>query len=153
MIRKNIYQILTLFSSIISIGSVDAYANVVTSGEWQYDGTKVVKYLGNDVSVTVPSSINVQSISSIGEFAFKDSPNTLNITLSEGITTLENYSLIGLNRLRTLTLPNSLKTVGNAVQNTMPLENIYIHSLDAWLRIDYTGMSGLAHNTNFKFVK
>lgn len=149
----NQYNILMTMILALGMVSIPMHGEVATSGDWQYDGTKIVKYLGNEVSVTVPSSINGQAIASIGEFAFKDSPNTLNITLSEGITTLDDYSLIGLNRLRTLTLPNSLKMVGNAVQNTMPIDNIYVHSLDAWLDIDYTGMSGLAQNTKLYIIE
>lgn len=152
MIRRFIYQSLTLACSVIAIGVAPAQADVVTSGSWQYDGSKIVKYLGNDITVTVPSSLDGQSITSIGGFIFEDCPNTLNIKLEEGINTLDDYSLIGINRIRSLTLPKSLKYVGNATRNTMTIENIYIYSLESWLDIDYTGMHSLANNSNLYII-
>ena len=148
MINKSI-----LGAAMIMFSSATLCAETVTSGEWQYDGATIVKYLGNEISVTVPPSIDGQVITSVGEFAFMESPNVINITLSEGITTLEDYSLMGINRLRSLTIPKSLKTVGSATRNTTIIDNIYIYSLDAWLGIDYTGMSVLANATNLYIIK
>ena len=64
MIRRFIYQSLTLACSVIAIGVAPAQADVVTSGSWQYDGSKIVKHLGDDITVTVPSSLDGQSITS-----------------------------------------------------------------------------------------
>lgn len=152
---KTYYQKIVIKSLVLALGAyaVPSYAEVVTSGEWQYDGNTIVKYLGNDASVTIPATLDGNAITNLGEFAFMDSPNTLNITLSEGITTLDNYSLIGLNRLRSLDIPTSLQTVNSAKPNTMIIENIYIHSLEAWLGIDYTGQSVLANGTNLYLIK
>lgn len=139
--------------AMIAFSGATLCAETVTSGEWQYDGATIVKYLGNETSVTVPSSIDGQAITSIGEFAFMESPNVLNITFSEGITSLDDYSLMGINRLHSLTLPKSLKTVGTATRNTTIIDNIYVYSLDGWLGIDYTGMSVLANSSNLYIIK
>ncbi len=148
MNRKSI-----LGAAMIAFSGVTLCAETVTSGEWQYDGATILKYLGDEISVTVPSSIDSQEITSVGEFAFMESPDVINITLSEGITTLEDYSLMGINRLRSLTIPNSLKTVGTATRNTTIIDNIYIYSLDSWLGISYTGITVLANASNLYIIK
>lgn len=142
-----------LVAAMIAFSGATLCAETITSGEWQYDGATIVKYLGNETSVTVPASIDGQAITSVGEFAFMESPNVLNITLSEGITTLEDYSLMGINRLRSLTLPKSLKTVGTATRNTTIVDNIYVFSLDSWLGIEYTGITVLANASNLYIIK
>ena len=148
MNRKSI-----LGAAMIAFSGATLCAETITSGEWQYDGATIVKYLGNETSVTVPASIDGQAITSVGEFAFMDSPNVINIALSEGIASLDDYSLMGINRLHSLTLPKSLNNVGSATRNTTIIDNIYVYSLDAWLGIEYTGITVLANASNLYIIK
>lgn len=141
--------------SVVLLGlllqAIPAYAEVVTCGQWQYDGSTIVKYLGVDASVTVPSAIDGNQITHVGEKTFFDNPNTLNITLSEGITTLDENALMGIRHLRSLTIPNSLTTVNN--QYPLVVDNIYIHSLKSWLGIDYAPHSSLGNKSNLYIIK
>lgn len=140
--------------SVVLLGlllqAVPAYAEVVTCGQWQYDGSTIVKYLGDDASVTVPSTIDGNKITHVGEKTFFDNPNTLNITLSEGISTLDENALQGIRHLRSLNIPKTLTTVKD--QSQLTIDNIYAHSLESWLGIDYVGTHGLGNNSNLYII-
>ena len=132
------------------VGCHPAYAEVVTSGLWQYEGNTIVKYLGNETSVTVPSTLDDNAMTNLGEAAFSENPNMLNITLSEGITTLDGYALQGIQHLRSLNIPKTLTTVN--IQSPLVIENIYAHSLESWLGIDYIETHGLGNNSNLYII-
>lgn len=149
---KTYYKKIFLKSLVFAMGAfaVPAYADVVTSGEWQYDGNTIVKYLGKDASVTVPAILDGNAMTNLGESVFSDNPNMLNITLSEGITTLDEYALQGIRHLRSLNIPKTLAIVN--AQSQLTIDNIYAHSLESWLGIDYVGTQGLGNNSNLYII-
>lgn len=150
---KTYYHNIFLSTVVLALGAiaVPSYADVVTSGDWQYDGNTIVKYLGKDASVTVPATLDGNAITNLGAEAFSENPNVLNITLSEGITTLDEYALHGIRHLRSINIPKTLSTVNAQAQLT--IDNIYAHSLESWVAIDYVETQGLGNNSNLYIIK
>ncbi len=86
-------------------------ADVIISGGFKYlissGEAKLVKYTGNDTEVVVPASIEGYPVTTIGISAFKNA-SFEKLTLSEGITTLEQESIFMCESLKEINLPASL---------------------------------------------
>ncbi|MDE6294083.1 MAG: leucine-rich repeat domain-containing protein, partial [Clostridiales bacterium] len=78
---------------------------------------------GSIISIEIPASVT-----SFGSFAFTDMPNLEQVTLKEGLTTLGDNGSLFLNcaKLKNVTLPSSLRTIGNDAFSYTGIESIVI---------------------------
>ncbi len=132
----NFKSISLLIFTIIS--SVVFQIEAKIAGDWEYDDNTIIKYLGNARSVTVPSLIDGEAVTILGEYAFASAPDVADVTISEGIEELADDCLSGIRDLQSLTLPSTVKRV-YAVYGGLPIPVINSPSLTAWLSIDVKG--------------
>lgn len=132
----NFKSISLLIFTIIS--SVVFQIEAKIAGDWEYDDNTIIKYLGNAGSVTVPSLIDGETVTILGEYAFASAPDVADVTISEGIEELADDCLSGIRDLQSLTLPSTVKRV-YAVYGGLPIPVIHSPSLAAWLSIDVKG--------------
>lgn len=132
----NFKSISLLIFTIIS--SVVFQIEAKIAGDWEYDDNTIIKYLGNARSVTVPSLIDGEAVTILGEYAFASAPDVADVTISEGIEELADDCLSGIRDLQSLTLPSTVKRV-YAVYGGLPIPVIHSPSLAAWLSIDVKG--------------
>lgn len=132
----NFKSISLLIFTIIS--SVVFQIEAKIAGDWEYDDNTIIKYLGNARSVTVPSLIDGEAVTILGEYAFASTPDVADVTISEGIEELADDCLSGIRDLQSLTLPSTVKRV-YAVYGGLPIPVIHSPSLAAWLNIDVNG--------------
>jgi len=90
--------------------NISVYANAYNSG-MTFDGSAVTGYTGELDSVTIPTRFGGNSITEIGEGAFRNSKIT-SVTIPEGITSINDSAFYGCKALTSLKLPKSILTIG-----------------------------------------
>ena len=82
--------------------------------------TKTIRgYIGTNSEIIIPSEINGSKICAIEESAFKDNINLKKVTISDGITTIENKAFSGCTSLETIVKPKTItKIAEDAFTNT-----------------------------------
>lgn len=111
-----------------SVFTIDGITYSVTSEE---DHTVAVTgYTGMTESVTIPSVVvngDTYHVTSIGSRAFINSQVIIEITLPEGIVSIEGYAFAGCYLLKKASLPDGLISVGyNAFSGCASLKTISI---------------------------
>lgn len=110
-------MVATLFTGIFSVAAADNETKV--SGKYEYtlinDGkdVKIVKYLGNETHVIIPSRIEGKNVRVIGENAFVGASRMKTVYFARTINTIENSAFRGCGRLEWLTIPGCIKTIGD----------------------------------------
>ena len=79
--------------------------------EWNVNGDTVIQYLGNKTNIVIPTYFKGTKITNIG-CGIIYSKNIKNVKIPEGITSIEEGAFAGTNIEGTLTLPNSIITIG-----------------------------------------
>ncbi|MBQ2944392.1 MAG: leucine-rich repeat protein [Ruminococcus sp.] len=78
-----------------------------------------------ETSITVPSSINGYTVTSIGESAFEYCGKLKGITIPEGVTEIKNNAFYYCYAIESVTLPTTLVSIGdNAFLNCKSIESI-----------------------------
>ena len=90
----------------------------IVSGDYSYvelgDGTiEITGYSGTETEVTVPTTIDEKTVTSIGDFAFSN-PNLTKVTLPSTITNIGNNAFRQCEKLESINLPEGLLTIGDS---------------------------------------
>ena len=122
-------------------------AGAQTADGWSYetksDGTLTITgYSGTEKKVTVPATIGGKSVSEIGYAAFASNSVLEEMTVSEGIQTV-NDDVFTMSSLKKLWLPASLNTFRPSA-NMDKLEGIYVDSASQF----YKDVDGVLYNKN-----
>ena len=76
-------------------------------------GETVTKYTGSDPKVVIPSKIEGEKITAIGDFAFAEDKNVLEVSVPEGVETIGAQAFSN-SRVRSIGLPaSSLRRIGD----------------------------------------
>lgn len=82
---------------------------------------RITKFIGFDENeIVIPNQLDGKSVSVIGENAFAKCTGIQKVIISEGITTIENGAFSGCESLKKVTLPTSLKWLGNKPKMSTP---------------------------------
>jgi len=82
----------------------------MTSGNFLYIGSNITRYTGSGGAVTIPSTINGTPVTSIEREAFNEKRLT-SVTIPNSIKTIGNFAFSG-NQLTSVNIPNSVITIG-----------------------------------------
>ncbi|MBQ0046541.1 MAG: leucine-rich repeat domain-containing protein [Prevotellaceae bacterium] len=92
-------------------------------------------------SITIP-----ESVTSIGDEAFKKCSGLTSITIPESVTSIGSYAFSGCSRLTSITIPNSVTSIGNeAFSGCSNINNIYV---DAEVPLGGMSSTGLSTGIN-----
>lgn len=93
--------------------ALDDLGDYVTDGMFvvTHEG-ELVDYLGHGKEVTIPVSANSQAITTIGSYALKAHTDVTYLNIEAQITELADYVFQGFNALLSITMPDSVKTIG-----------------------------------------
>ncbi len=87
----------------------------------------ILKYLREELSVTVPAEIEGYPVTAIADYAFEGCWSIESITIPEGVTTIGDYAFYLCSALRDVSLPSTLTAIGNyAFCNCGALESVTI---------------------------
>jgi len=107
-----------LVLSALILASVFQTAKAEQSGEWTYsvenNQATITGYAGAGGAVTIPSSINGISVTSIGQGALSGNYSITSITFPNSVTSIGNYALYNCPNLASVTIPNSVTSIGHS---------------------------------------
>ena len=88
-----------------------------TFGDWQYSVTNgqaaITGYTGSGGAVTIPSSVNGVSVTSIGQNAFFNRTNLTSVTIPDSVTSI-GLNAFRQNSLTSITIGNSVTSIGGS---------------------------------------
>ena len=107
-----------------------AYAQQATnfSVELNADSTGIIitKYTGNAVNVIVPTTLEGLPVTGIGKGAFKDNMTINKVSIYKGVTEIRDEAFQGCRNLNSITLPDTLKKIGERAFDSTGLLSISI---------------------------
>ena len=74
----------------------------------------IIKYAGNEKSVSVPDRIEGKPVVSIGKMAFAENETIESVNLPNGIEEIEEQAFLGCKRLKRISLPESIEDIEEA---------------------------------------
>lgn len=123
-------------------------------------GVTLVKYNGDDPYLIIPSTIEGKAVTKIANGAFSGLPYTsssvsapYDIVLPDTLTTIEDnaFSSVGI---RTMTIPDSVTTFGNAFTDCLNLEELVIGSgVSKWPERFNTNLKSLVISDANEYLK
>lgn len=120
MMKKSLLCI--LLAAILMFSVLPMTASAATSGEYEYavldDGTaKIIGYTGDGGSVSIPSTLDGYSVTSIGEEAFWDCSNLTEVSIPGSVTSIDHYAFFSCSTLKNIKVdsdnPNYCSIDGN----------------------------------------
>lgn len=93
-----------------------------------YNGTlSIAKYKGTSSKIIIPSEINGEKITKIGEKLFEHCEGLLSVIISEGISEIGDYAFRGCENLKSISFPKKMKEIGsNVFENCQSLETVIL---------------------------
>lgn len=109
----------------------------------------ITRYTGSGGAVSIPSTINSQLVSSIGEYAFYDCTNLTGVTIPNSVTSIGPWAFGWCNSLSSVSIPNSVTYVGEgAFEGCSSLSGVTIpHSLTSILEFTFASCTNLRYVT------
>ncbi|MFI3250993.1 MAG: leucine-rich repeat protein [Eubacteriales bacterium] len=104
---------LILVFAIVSIMTTSAFAASPES-DFQFSNGTITKYVGAGGVVQVPSTINGQAVTAIGDEAFYGCLTLTHLVISDGITTIGDSAFALCLSLTNTILNDSITTIGNS---------------------------------------
>ncbi|MHC1682971.1 MAG: leucine-rich repeat protein [Clostridiaceae bacterium] len=113
--------IVVLISLFLSLNVVPVAATTTTGTDangftWQSDDGvtySVTGYNGSNTSITIPSSIDGHTVTSIGSNAFKDKPLT-SVTIPNTVTSIGGFAFYYCSSLVSISIPDSVTSIGDS---------------------------------------
>lgn len=108
------------FSDSVGITASAKEGAVIETKDMQYvelaDGTlKVIEYIGEGGAVTIPQTVGGQTVTSIGDYAFRNGKNYFKVTsvqMPDTITSIGERAFYMCSKIEKINIPKSLKSIG-----------------------------------------
>lgn len=114
------------FSGSLGLNSITIPDSVISIGYSAFGNCTALK------SVTLGSSV-----ATIGAQAFSNCEKLNSITIPDSVTSICDYAFSGCGSLKTITFGNGVKSIGVNAFFDVPIANVYITDLAAWMKIDF----------------
>ncbi len=109
-IVRNVIAILLCVTGMVLLVLPSMAANAVTTrGDFEMDGTTLVKYTGNQADLTLPDSIVT-----IGKDAFSENLSLRNVVIPDSVRTIDYAAFENCANLQTVFIPESVRTLGSS---------------------------------------
>ena len=145
-------KVISLLLSVVMLLSITAglnlTANAETSGDFEYaildDGTaEIIGYTGSATDLTIPSTLDGYTVTSIGDWAFYWCTSLIGVTIPDSVTNIGDYAFYKCTNLTNVTIPNSVTSIGeSAVSYCISLTEINVDSEN----INYSSQDGALYN-------
>jgi len=109
--------------TVDSTESVSGYKYTLIDG-----GAEITGYIGDDVHLVIPASVDGHRVLSVANSAFEDT-DLVSVILSDGIENVGWFAFNGCVKLDSITVPSSVKQIGYyAFGHTGSSVTVYCHS-------------------------
>ena len=116
---KKLCVLLVILSLLLTVGVALADTEYEADG-WRYSvndaqtEATILAYLGSDSAVTIPDTLGDVPVTVIGQEAFKDNTSVTKVTFAKkgNLTTIGEAAFAGCTALKSISLPDSLTTLG-----------------------------------------
>ena len=123
---KKIIRFLSVLLAIMMVVTTLPITSFATeNSDWEYvvvseedKMAKLTKYLGSESDVVTPTEIDGYSVVSIGNRAFDENDNIINVIISEGVTTLDTNVFYQCENIRYVSFPDGLETIPSSTFST-----------------------------------
>ena len=132
--KKSISLVVSVLMLVSMLSGMSITAIAETSGDYEYtvltDGTaEITKYTGTAADLTIPSTLNDITVTSIGRQAFESCGSLTNVVIPDTVTNIGYYSFGYCDNLATISIPASVENINKTSFNQS--ENITNISVDA----------------------
>ena len=114
--------LVSLLTMVIALSCEPIYGLEVQAAERENfafsvfeDGVKITRYRGSDCDVEIPSQINGNKVTRIGQMAFNGCSGLKSITIPNSITSIEMLAFRGCSSLTSITIPSSVTHIENSI--------------------------------------
>lgn len=153
--------LLIAFSSLTPVYAVEE--TKIIDGDFEFslneskDGLILIRYAGEDATVTVPASAEDLPVVEVGDNAFYYKMNVIEITLPEGLTSIGQNAFIMCTALQKITIPDSVRSIGIACfLNCSSLTEVYmsagLEKLDDYAFLSCTALEEITFGTELKHI-
>lgn len=106
---KRRFGVLLIIAALIIMQLPVSEADAATSAsDFKIQGSKLIKYRGDEVHVTIPNTVET-----IGEGAFEENDKIKSVVVPNSVTEIERYAFWGCDNLDTVTLGSGIKEIGS----------------------------------------
>ena len=139
--------------------SLSAQAAATEDGQFEYSvesgQVTITKYKGDGENVTIPSAIDGQPVTVIGEYAFFECISLTSVTIPASVKTISEYSFYNCTSLTSVTIPNGVMSIGWAAFSdctSLPSVTIpaSVTSIDQWAFANCTSMTSIQVDSSNK---
>lgn len=94
-------------------------ADIISCGDYQYrinndETVTITKYTGVGGEVVIPDTIDEKSVTSIGNYAFRNCTDLTSITIPDSVTLIGDSAFYRCTGLTSVTISNSVKSIGGS---------------------------------------
>ena len=107
IVRRVIAVLLAVTGIIIAVIPAGYVEATSTHGDYEYDGSTLVKYRGSEADLTIPNWI-----SKVGKDAFAGNTSLRKINLPDSVKTIDYQAFEGCSNLQEAVIPKSVRTIG-----------------------------------------
>ena len=94
-------------------------------------GVTIESYSGGEESVSIPETINGDTVTAIGASAFKDNTQLVSVTIPDTVTSIGASAFSGCTALTSVTVPDTVTSIGiSAFEGCFSLESIELPGCD-----------------------
>ena len=109
--KKTIFIISIIFLSAAAAFAQTARFDVALTPD--SSGVIITGFTGNASAVTIPANLEGLPVKGIGKGAFSNKTGIRSVTVPRGVTIIESEAFLGSRALTSVTLPDTLKTIGD----------------------------------------
>ena len=109
IIRQIIAGLLVATAVLLALVPADTAMATSTHGDFVYDGSTLVKYIGNEQVVTLPNDIT-----EIGKDAFAGNTSVAKVVIPDSVRTIDFAAFLNCTNLQIVSMPQSVRTIGSS---------------------------------------
>jgi len=91
-----------------------------------------------DTKLVIPAQYEGKSVTSIGDYAFRDCDSLTSIEIPNSVTSIGRYAFVRCDSLTSVEIPNSVTSIGSrAFEECFSLTSVYITDIAKWCGISF----------------
>mgnify|MGYP002802550227 CR=1 FL=1 len=121
--KKRIFSALLALCMMLTalpLTGLTAFAAGITSGDFEYEvlseenkTCEITDYTGSATTLDIPSELDGYTVTSIGEYAFRNCSSLTSINIPDSVTSIGDSAFGGCTSLTSINIPDSVTSIGS----------------------------------------